>query len=153
MSNVSYGRGSSGINIVTWPQVGWWFDHGNHPRATMFTMPGSGAMQHRPGTSHPASEGPVAATVPHSRLWFHDFLIKPVQRICKYPLLLEVLCSKAYGQGVNAVIVATVESMHVVAMHANEASRHHVAATRSKLIVECIEPHPMCHSPQLFSMM
>ena len=31
MSNVGYGRGSGGINIVIWLQVGWWFDCGNHP--------------------------------------------------------------------------------------------------------------------------
>ena len=79
-------------------------------------------------------------------------MIKPVQQICKYPLLLEVLCSKAHGQGVDAVIVATVESMRMVAMHANEAHRCHVVATRSKLIMECIEPHPMRRSLQLFSM-
>ena len=82
----------------------------------------------------------------------HDFLIKPMQQICKYPLLLEALRSKAHGQGVDAVIVATVESMWAVAMCVNEARRCHVAAARSKLIVECIEPHPVCRSPQLFSM-
>ena len=91
----------------------------------------------------------MAATAPHSRLWFHDFLIKPMQQICEYLLLMEALCSKAHGQGVNAIITATVESMCVVAMHANEACCSRVVASRSKLIVECIEPHPMRCLPQL----
>ena len=115
-------------------------------------MPGSGTVQHRPGTSRPASEHPVAAAALHSRLQFHNFLIKPMQWICKYPLLLEVLHSKAHRQGVNAIVMATVESMCAVAKHANEARCSHVAAARSKLIVECIELHPMHHSLQLFSM-
>ena len=123
-----------------------------HSHAAVFTMPGSGTMQHRASTSRPASEGPVAAAVPHLRLRFHNFLIKPVQWICKFPLLLEALCSKVHGQGVDAIVTATVESMRVVAMHANGAHCCCMAAARSKLIVECIEPHPMHRSPQLFSM-
>ena len=97
----------------------------------------------------------MAAAAPHSRLWFHEFLIKPVQWICKYPLLLEALHSKVHRQGVNAVIMATVESMHAapVVMRTNEACRYRVVAARSKLIMECIEPHPVCCSLQLFSMM
>ena len=85
----------------------------------------------------------MATAAPHSRLRFHNFLIKPVQWIFMYPLLLEALCSKVHGQGVDAIVTAAVESMHMVAMHANEALRRHVAAARSKLIVEHIELHPM----------
>ena len=48
--------------------------------------------------------------------------------------------------------MATVESMRMVAMCANEARRGCVAAARSKLIMECIEPHPVRRSLQLFSM-
>ena len=95
----------------------------------------------------------MAAAAPHLRLWFHDFLIKPMQWICKYPLLLEVLRSKAHRQGVDTVITAAVESMCMVAMCANEACHHRMVAARSKLIVECIELHPMRRLPQLFSMM
>ena len=94
----------------------------------------------------------MATAAPHSRLQFHNFLIKPAQQICKYPLLLEALCSKAHGQGVDAIVAATVESMHTVAMCVNEARCRRVVAARSKLIVECIEPHPVRCSPQLFSM-
>ena len=94
----------------------------------------------------------MATAAPHSRLQFHDFLIKPMQRICKYPLLLEVLCSKAHGQGVDAIVMATVESMRTVVMRTNKAHCHCVVAARSKLIMECIEPHPMRRSLQLFSM-
>ena len=115
----------------------------------MFTTPSSGIVQHRPGTSRPASEGPVAAAAPHSRLRFHGFL--SLCR-CKYLLLLEALRSKAHGQGVDAIVVATVESMRAVAMHANEACCHRVVAARSKLIMKCIELHPVRHSLQLFSM-
>ena len=61
----------------------------------------------------------MASTAPHSRLWFYDFLTKPMQGICKYPLLLEVLHGKVHGQGVDAIVMATVESMCVVAIHAN----------------------------------
>ena len=94
----------------------------------------------------------MTAAAPHSRLQFHAFLIKSVQRICKYLLLLEALRSKAHGQGVDAIIAAAVESMRAVVMRVNKAHHRHMVATRSKLIVECIEPHPVCHSLQLFSM-
>ena len=75
-----------------------------------------------------------------------------MQQICKYPLLLEVLCSRAHGQGVDAVIAAAVESMRMVVMRVTKACCHCMAAARSKLIVECIELHPVRHSLQLFSM-
>ena len=94
----------------------------------------------------------MASAAPHSRLRFYDFLTKPMQGICKYPLLPEVLRSKVHGQGVDAVVAAAVESMRAVVMRANEAPRRCMAAARSKLIVECIETHPMCCLPQLFSM-
>ena len=80
-------------------------------------------------------------------------MIKLVQWICKYPHLLEVLHSKAHGQGIDAIIVAAVESMRAVAMPVNEARHHRVAAARSKLIVECIKPHHVRRSLQLFSLM
>ena len=88
----------------------------------------------------------MATAALHSRLQFHNFL--SLCR-CKYPLLLEVLHSKVHGQGVDAIIVAAVESIRAVAMHMNKACCRHVAATRSKLIMECIEPHPVRRSPQL----
>ena len=94
----------------------------------------------------------MATAALHSRLQFHDFLIKPMQRICKYLLLLEALRSKAHGQGVDAIIAAAVESMRAVVMRVSKAHRRRMVAARSKLIVECIEPHPVCHSLQLFSM-
>ncbi|KAF8592180.1 hypothetical protein K439DRAFT_392266 [Ramaria rubella] len=76
-----------------------------------------------------------------SKLRFHDFLIKPVQRICKYPLMLEGLRSKNHGESADTAVASAVESMRAVAKRVDEARRRTEVAVRSKIILERLEPH------------
>ncbi|KAJ4478294.1 hypothetical protein J3R30DRAFT_3703023 [Lentinula aciculospora] len=84
-----------------------------------------------------------------SRLTFMDYLIKPVQRICKYPLLLEQLKS---GESLvleseirvsrlsdrNVVVESAAQAMRHVASAVDEARRQQDVAVRSALIASRI---------------
>lgn len=75
-----------------------------------------------------------------------DYMIKPVQRICKYPLLLDqLLPSKAlrsaprkltvgFGAGVEVVVESAAQAMRHVATSVNEARDRHSIAIQSSLI-------------------
>ncbi|KXN89580.1 hypothetical protein AN958_05447 [Leucoagaricus sp. SymC.cos] len=72
------------------------------------------------------------------RLVFTDYLIKPVQRICKYPLLLQQLTPKSalFESGeATLVIEDAIQVMRGVASSVDEARRKREAITKSSLII------------------
>ena len=107
-----------------------------------------------------------ASTGPHSggreknsRLVFMDYLIKPIQRICKYPLLLDQLkTGKSFRRNsqedcsslslhnrdstgaveVNAVVEIASQAMRHVASSVDEARRRQDISTKSSLIASRI---------------
>lgn len=117
-----------------------------HSYDSLAAVFGPGSVKHRSGsiTSSSESSSSTSSTcpsTPNSRLRFHDFLIKPVQRICKYPLMLEGLRSRTRGDMPDAAVASAVESMRGVATRVDEARRQKEAAARSRLIIDRIEPH------------
>ncbi|KAF9076821.1 hypothetical protein BDP27DRAFT_1442203 [Rhodocollybia butyracea] len=90
-----------------------------------------------------------------SRLTFMDYLIKPVQRICKYPLLLEQLKTsqsllaaselRASGRSdVNVIVDSATEAMRSRAGAVDEARRRQDVVVRSSLIASrIVYPHVM----------
>lgn len=73
------------------------------------------------------------------RLAFLDYMIKPVQRICKYPLILEQLRSgrpvpTSSTSDVDVVVESAKQAMKHVATAVNEASDRQDVAVRSALI-------------------
>jgi RhoGEF domain len=116
--------------------------------AAVFGAPGLGSVKHKSGTVTPPSESSSSSSsacpsTPSSRLRFHDYLIKPVQRICKYPLMLEGLRSKTHVERADPVVSMAVESMRAVATRVDEARRQKESAARSALIIDRMEPHPV----------
>lgn len=97
-----------------------------------------------------------------------DFLIKPIQRICKYPLILSQLLTQYEDEvgmsssrslrnsentslpqgGVNNVEIEALEAMRQVAAKVDEARRKTDIAIKSRLVVErvpeqvCSQRHP-----------
>lgn len=111
----------------------------------------------------------VAPALPRtSRLAMTDFLIKPIQRICKYPLILSQLLTQYEDEvgmsssrslrnsentslpqgGVNNVEIEALEAMRQVAAKVDEARRKTDIAIKSRLVVErvpeqvCSQRHP-----------
>ncbi|GJJ07093.1 hypothetical protein Clacol_001292 [Clathrus columnatus] len=81
-------------------------------------------------------------SMPGRRLRFHDFLITPVQRICRYPILLEGLRqSKAYSEHIDTALVQAVQSMHAVTTRVNEARRVWEETNKTTMILNRIESH------------
>ena len=77
------------------------------------------------------------------RIAFADYLIKPIQRICKYPLLLDqllpskVLRSQTCPEGrsdVHVVVESAAQAMRHVATSVDEARHRQDIATQSSLI-------------------
>lgn len=79
-----------------------------------------------------------------SRLTMRDFLITPIQRICRYPLLLHQLEAELGHSAANSlphdlegdIVTKSVNSMKQVAAKVDEARRRTEIATKSRLIVE-----------------
>lgn len=90
-----------------------------------------------------------------SRLTFMDYLIKPVQRICKYPLLLDQLKTskallgtsqlRALGRSEgNVAVESAAQAMRHVASAVDEARRKQDVVVRSALIASrIVYPHVM----------
>ncbi|KAH8094906.1 hypothetical protein BXZ70DRAFT_896404, partial [Cristinia sonorae] len=73
------------------------------------------------------------------RLKFADYLIKPVQRICKYPLLLDQLKSNAADNSADGVERACAAMRSVVSLVDN-ASMRQAHTVKSALIVSRMSP-------------
>ncbi|KAH9062772.1 hypothetical protein EDB87DRAFT_1710385 [Lactarius vividus] len=74
---------------------------------------------------------------PRLRLQFTDYLIKPVQRICKYPLLLGALTFERRPQastGADAVVVNAKQSMMDVAALVDNANLSHLQLQQTSRI-------------------
>ncbi|OSD04518.1 hypothetical protein PYCCODRAFT_1465988 [Trametes coccinea BRFM310] len=93
----------------------------------------------------------VSAPAKGPRLKFMDYLIKPVQRICKYPLLLDQLRPKrrddanadARQAAVDAAVRAAGDAMRGVVARVNSASEKEAHNLRSALIASRITfAHP-----------
>lgn len=89
-------------------------------------------------TFRSAKEGYRALDKSQSRLAFVDYLIKPVQRICKYPLLLERLKPKSLLVGSDDVVFTienAIQIMRSVATSVDEAHHRREAFAKSSLII------------------
>uniref|UniRef100_V5ELV6 DH domain-containing protein n=2 Tax=Kalmanozyma brasiliensis (strain GHG001) TaxID=1365824 RepID=V5ELV6_KALBG len=77
-----------------------------------------------------------------SRLLFRDFLIKPIQRLCLYPLVLQTLQkhSSATGDSVEELALA-ISLMREVADQVDEAGKRRESELRADLISSRIEPN------------
>ncbi|WWC57545.1 uncharacterized protein I303_100077 [Kwoniella dejecticola CBS 10117] len=89
-----------------------------------------------------------------SRLHFKDYLITPIQRICRYPLLLSQLLDAAgqkapeseseyseEGYDVEVDLERALGAMRGVAEEADEARRLKDAEVKSATVLERLEPH------------
>lgn len=113
----------------------------------------------RSNTNVPITTGDTAVRSQHSRLLFMDYLIKPVQRICKYPLLIDQLKSRCpprqddadddknsasscgesrKARDANPDVEAASQAMKDVASQVDEARRRYDISTKSSLIASRI---------------
>ncbi|KAG6854873.1 hypothetical protein C0991_012063 [Blastosporella zonata] len=144
-------------------------DHGSHSNsptlvkdrsraASMSSLEGAvRTLRSRASTMHgrdtvtSSPESPTVKTAP--RLAFIDYMIKPVQRICKYPLILDQLRSSKsvrslsdYASDVDAVVESAKQAMKLVASAVDEARHRQDVAMRSALIASRITFGPAMSS-------
>ncbi|PWN35730.1 uncharacterized protein FA14DRAFT_160759 [Meira miltonrushii] len=103
------------------------------------------------GTTTPSSPGPALSRSFNShRLLLADYLIKPVQRMCLYPLVLNSLLKNTPPQEMHtrSSIQSAIESMRRVADEVDEASRIREKDLMAQLILTRIEPNVLL--PQSF---
>ncbi|SPO21493.1 uncharacterized protein UTRI_00980_B [Ustilago trichophora] len=108
--------------------------------STSTLVAGSGS---NPGSaSVTPGSGPSAMRQNSSRLLFRDFLIKPIQRLCLYPLVLQTLQkhSSATGDSVEELSLA-ISLMREVADQVDEAGKRRESELRADLISSRIEPN------------
>ena len=99
------------------------------------------------------------------RLMFMDYLIKPVQRICKYPLLLEQLrpvqfskdiSPKDLSLDIDMVVKESIQAMKDIVAAVDEARHQRDITTKSSLIISRIlrsaaSGFPLCLSSVFLS--
>ncbi|THH28410.1 hypothetical protein EUX98_g5771 [Antrodiella citrinella] len=114
--------------------------------------PSSFTMSARPPTEYAetrkrkrSGDSPFTSQV--GRLKFMDFMIKPVQRICKYPLLLDQLKSSCADDAVGAVDRACTDMRSVVGL-VDMASMKQAHSVKSALIVSRIAPSLPAQPPR-----
>ncbi|KAN0060869.1 hypothetical protein ACQY0O_006603 [Thecaphora frezii] len=77
-----------------------------------------------------------------SRLLFRDFLIKPIQRLCLYPLVLQTLLKHTPSRSAGSSELAeAVALMRDVADQVDEAGRQRELELMADLIASRVEPH------------
>jgi len=79
----------------------------------------------------------VAERDPRLRLQFEDYLIKPVQRICKYPLLLGTLTHKRRPRALNgadAIVMGAKRAMMDAAALVDSANHSHLQLQQTSRI-------------------
>lgn len=88
----------------------------------------------------------ASLNVPTSKpLAFRDLLIKPIQRVCRYPLLLAQLRlpTSVNNSGVSERLERAITATRLVAESVDEAQERREVVAKSSLIVERLEPHPV----------
>lgn len=79
------------------------------------------------------------------RLRFKDILIAPIQRVCRYPLLLASLLADVHREYPANEVVAAVESglavMRKVAENADDARQSKEAELKTAIVIERLESH------------
>ena len=106
------------------------------------------SLRRRPSIANAKDLAPYSSEVKRERaaprIVFTDYLIKPIQRVCKYPLLLDqLLPSKTYRvlsntvdtrSDVDVVVESAAQAMRHVAASVDEARRRQDIAAQSALI-------------------
>lgn len=75
----------------------------------------------------------------HKRLYFRDYFIKPIQRICLYPIILQNLVKQVPGVG-RAELEAAVECMREVVADVDRASAKRASLLLSEMLLSRMEP-------------
>jgi len=99
------------------PSSSWWHSHSSHDLTRVAVT-----------SSKDTKKEIVAERDPRLRLQFEDYLIKPVQRICKYPLLLGTLTHERRPQALNgadAIVVDAKQAMTDAAALVDDANFSH----------------------------
>ena len=136
----------------------------NNSPATYFTpIPPTNSSPLASTSDSTVTVGPSSAVTPasafgtmrqnSSRLLFRDFLIKPIQRLCLYPLVLQTLQkhSSATSDSIEELSLA-ISLMREVADQVDEAGKRRESELRADLISSRIEPNQGVTAPFLKSL-
>ncbi|PWZ03378.1 hypothetical protein BCV70DRAFT_170063 [Testicularia cyperi] len=110
--------------------------------ATTSTQSGTGIASMTSSAS--AIPGMLHGTIRQtsSRLLFRDFLIKPIQRLCLYPLVLQTLQKHSLSVGTPAEELSlAISHMREVADQVDEAGKRRESELRADLILSRVEPN------------
>lgn len=102
-----------------------------------FQQRASDAVQHFDDS--PGAGAAPTPSEPHKRLYFRDYFIKPIQRICLYPIILQNLVKQVPGAG-RAELEAAVECMRQVVAEVDRASAQRASLLLSELFLSRMEP-------------
>lgn len=93
-----------------------------------------------PALALPAADQEEAApSTTHKRLYFRDYFIKPIQRICLYPIILQNVVKLTPDHG-RAELEAAVVRMQQVVAEVDAASARRASLLLSELFVSRMEP-------------